>query len=126
MYGREQETLRLGWQRRCDRTVSEAHTRVRVHVSMRGGQHMRRTHLYVATLALLASAALGCGHTEKTMIRRETVQTVPPPTVVERKRTTVETVPAPPAVVEKRTTVETVPAAPVIERRTTETLHTND
>ena len=53
---------------------------------------MRRTHLYVATVALLASAALGCGHTEKTTIRRETVQTLPPPTVVERK-TTVETVP---------------------------------
>ncbi len=66
---------------------------------------MRRTHLYVATLALLASAALGCGHTEKTMIRRETVQTVPPPTVVERKTTTVETVPAAPIVEQRSTTV---------------------
>jgi len=46
--------------------------------------------------------------------------------VVVEKRTTVEAVPAPPAVVEKKTTVETVPAAPVIERRTTETLHTDD
>jgi len=65
---------------------------------------MRRTHLYVATVALLASAALGCGHTEKTTIRRETVQTLPPPTVVERK-TTVETVPAPPIVEQRSTTV---------------------
>lgn len=48
-----------------------------------------------------------------------------PPAVIER-RTTVEAVPAPPAVIEKRTTVETVPAAPVIERRTTETIHTDD
>ena len=58
---------------------------------------MRRTHLYVATVALLASAALGCGHTEKTTIRRETVQTLPPPTV--------ETVPAPPIVEQRSTTV---------------------
>jgi hypothetical protein len=65
---------------------------------------MRRTHLYVSTLALLASAALGCGHSEKTMIRRETVQTIPPPTVVER-RTTVEAVPAPPIVEHRSTTV---------------------
>ena len=62
---------------------------------------MRRT-LYLGAFALLASAALGCGHSEKTMIRRETVQTLPPPTVVERK-----------------TTVETVPAAPIVEQRST-------
>src|SRR5207249_7812402 len=102
MHGRQRETLRFDWHRRCDVPVSEAHMRVRVHVSMRGGQYMRRTHLYVATVALLASAALGCGHTEKTTIRRETVQTLPPPTVVERK-----------------TTVETVPAAPIVEQRST-------
>ena len=56
--------------------------------------------------------------------RRTTVEAVPaaPPIVTER--TTIERVP--PAVVEKRTTVETVPAAPVIERRTTETIHTDD
>jgi hypothetical protein len=66
---------------------------------------MRRRHLYVCTFALLASAtAFGCGHSEKTTIRRETVQTVPPPTVVER-RTTVEAVPAPPIVEQRSTTV---------------------
>ena len=65
---------------------------------------MRRI-LYVGAFALLASAAaLGCGHSEKTTIRRETVQTIPPPAVVERK-TTVETVPAPPIVEERSTTV---------------------
>ena len=63
---------------------------------------MRKT-IQLCAFVVLASAAAACGHTEKTTIRRETVQTIPPPTVVER-RTTVEAVPAPP-IVEKRTTV---------------------
>ena len=64
---------------------------------------MRRTHL--CALAILASAvAVGCGHSEKTTIRRETVQTLPPPAVVE-KRTTIEAVPAPPVVEQRSTTV---------------------
>lgn len=75
---------------------------------------MRRT-IQLCGLALLASAfAVGCGGTEKTTIRRETVQTIPPPTVVQ-----------------KQTTVETIPAAPIVEQRTTvrhseRTVETND
>ena len=66
---------------------------------------MRRTFYGVCTFALLASATvLGCGHNERTVIRRETVQTIPPPAVVE-KRTTVEAVPAPPIVEQRSTTV---------------------
>ena len=77
---------------------------------------MRRT-IQLCGLALLASTiAVGCGGSEKTVIRRETVQTIPPATVVQ-----------------KQTTVETVPAAPIVEKRTTvrsgsveRTIETND
>ncbi len=63
---------------------------------------MRRT-IQLCGLALLASTiAVGCGGSDKTVIRRETVQTIPAP-----------------AVVQKQTTVETVPAAPIVEQRTT-------
>jgi hypothetical protein len=63
---------------------------------------MRKT-IQLCGLALLASTfAVGCGGSDKTVIRRETVQTIPPP-----------------AVVQKQTTVETVPAAPIVEQRTT-------
>ena len=62
---------------------------------------MRRT-IQLCGLALLASTiAVGCGGSDKTVIRRETVQTVPAP------------------VVQRQTTVETVPAAPIVEQRTT-------
>ncbi len=57
------------------------------------------------TLVALATFA-GCGGSRETIVRRETVETVPAPVVVER-RTTVEAVPPPPAVIEKKTTVRT-------------------
>ena len=62
---------------------------------------MRRTARLAAAALLASTAVVGCGHAEKTTIRRETVTTMPPPAVVER-RTTVETVPPP--VVEQHTT----------------------
>jgi hypothetical protein len=66
---------------------------------------MRKT-IEICALALLASTlAVGCGHSEKTTIRRETVQTIPPPAVVEKRTTTVETAPAPPIVEHRSTTV---------------------
>ena len=64
---------------------------------------MTRWKHWLCACALLASTvALGCGGSDKTVIRRETVQTIPPP-----------------AVVQKHTTVETVPAAPIVEQRST-------
>ena len=93
--------------------------------------------LKVATLAFTAGAfvaviGLPAAYADETVIEKRTeeshsykVEQPAPPAVIER-RTTVEAVPAAPAVIEKKTTVETVPAAPVIERRTTETIHTDD
>ena len=66
---------------------------------------MRKT-IHLCAIALIASGvAVGCGHSEKTMIRRETVETVPPPTVVQKRTTTVEAVPAAPIVEQRSTTV---------------------
>jgi len=68
---------------------------------------MRKT-IQICALALFATTALaagGCGHSEKTTIRRETVQTVPPPTVVQKRTTTVESVPAAPVVEQRSTTI---------------------
>jgi hypothetical protein len=92
-----------------------------------------------ATLAFTAGAfvtvvGLPAAYADETVIEKRTqeshsytVEQPAAPAVVERRTTTVEAVPAPPpAVVEKRTTVETVPAAPVIEKRTTETIHTDE
>jgi hypothetical protein len=108
----------------------------------------KRITLVAGTGAFVFALALPAARADETVIEKRVeeshsykVEQPAPPAVVER-RTTVEAVPAapgevvtehktvervpPPAVVEKHTTVETVPAAPVIERRTTETIHTDD
>ncbi len=107
---------------------------------------MKRIVVAAGAAAFVAAMGAPALRADETIIEKRTEEShsykvEPPPVVVER-RTTVEAVPAPPAdvitehttvehvappaVVEKRTTVETVPAAPVIERRTTETVHTDD
>jgi hypothetical protein len=63
-----------------------------------------RTAAYVCTLALLAATAIiGCGGHERTVVRRETVHTVPAPVI--EKRTTTTVVPQPP-VIEEHTRIE--------------------
>jgi hypothetical protein len=65
--------------------------------------HMHKG-IRAAAITLIASGIIaGCGHETRTIVRKETVQTVPAPVVVER-RTTVEEVPAAPTVQEKTTT----------------------
>jgi hypothetical protein len=64
-----------------------------------------RTAMKCAAAIAFATAIAACGHSEHTTVRRETVTTVPPPTVVER-RTTVESAP----VVERSTTVHSYQA----------------
>ena len=76
---------------------------------------MRKT-IHLCAIALLASGlAVGCGHSEKTTIRRETVQTVPPPTVVQKRTTTVEAVPAAPIVEQRSTTVRSTERSTIDE-----------
>jgi hypothetical protein len=65
---------------------------------------MHGTIRFCAFVIFASAVVIGCGHKETTTIRRETVQTIPPPTVVE-KRTTVETMPASPIVEERSTTI---------------------
>ena len=74
---------------------------------------MRRVAYAVGTVTV-ALAMLGCGH-DRTVVRRETVTTVPAAPIV-TKRTTVETVPAPPSV--ESETIRT--------RETTRTIETED
>jgi hypothetical protein len=57
----------------------------------------------VTFLALTTFA--GCGGSRETIVRRETVETVPAAPVIVEKHTTVEAVPAPPTIVERKTTV---------------------
>ncbi len=64
-------------------------------------------------LLAAATAVMGCGH-EKTVVRRETVQTVPAP-VVRKQTTTVETEHGVP-IREERTVVS---PGQVVEHRTT-------
>ncbi|MBI3767043.1 MAG: hypothetical protein HY271_00955 [Deltaproteobacteria bacterium] len=64
---------------------------------------MHGTLRFCAFVIFASAVVIGCGH-ETTTIRRETVQTIPPPTVVE-KRTTVQTIPASPVVEERSTTI---------------------
>lgn len=66
---------------------------------------MRKTIQLCALALLVSGVAVGCGHSEKTTIRRETVQTVPPPAVVQKRTTTVEAVPAAPIIEQRSTTV---------------------
>ncbi len=108
---------------------------------------MKRIVVAAGAAAFVAAMGAPALRADETIIEKRTEEShsykvEPPPPVVVERRTTVEAVPAPPAdvitehttvehvappaVVEKRTTVETVPAAPVIERRTTETVHTDD
>src|SRR5262245_5369008 len=108
---------------------------------------MKRITVAAGAVAFVAVVGAPALRAEETIIEKRTEEShsykvEPAPPVVVERRTTVEAVPAPPAdvitehttvrrvpppaVVEKRTTVETVPAAPVIERRTTETVHTDD
>ena len=58
------------------------------------------------TLVALATFA-GCGGSRETIVRRETVETVPAAPVVVERHTTIEAVPPPPVVIEKKTTVRT-------------------
>ena len=68
---------------------------------------MRRL-IGACSVTLLALATfVGCGGSRETIVRRETVQTVPAQPVIVERHTTVETVPAPPTVVERKTTVHT-------------------
>jgi hypothetical protein len=107
---------------------------------------MKRIVVAAGAAAFVAAVSAPALRAEETIIEKRTEEShsykvEPAPPVVVERRTTVEAVPAPPAgvvtehttvervappvVVEKRTTVESVPA-PVIERRTTETIHTDD
>ena len=75
---------------------------------------MRKIKLALCSAGLLAAATvMGCGH-EKTVVRRETVQTVPAP-VVRKQTTTVETEAGVP-IREERTIVS---PGQVVEHRTT-------
>ncbi len=80
---------------------------------------MQKT-IRAAAITLIAGGIIaGCGHETRTVVRKETVQTVPAPVVVER-RTTVQEVPPP--TVQERTTTTYGSGGTVTERtRTIET-----
>ena len=47
-----------------------------------------RTAICACSLLLLAMSAIGCGGEKKTVVHRETVQTVPAAPVIQERRTT--------------------------------------
>jgi hypothetical protein len=46
-----------------------------------------RTTLCIVTMLVIAASAIGCGGEKKTVVHRETVQTVPAAPIVQQRRT---------------------------------------